>query len=503
MVGIQRPAPLLYAVLGAAGTYYGLNLLHLAGVRWISGVGAGVCVLLGILSLCRVLACSPGLVFSDPLRSRRCRGINRHVMALAAGLILGLCARAAVPYMIHLGLPQDRVTGISGVLREDPRELQDGRGMGYLELEGAAGKGGIRSSARGVVLVFFPSGAIPRLKEFGRGSAVYIEGSFVPPQSGGGSLFRARSVHILAPAPAWEQFRTGIRLGLLDRLAPYAWGGLGAALLLGIRDNLDTGLAQAYQYAGCSHVLALSGMHLAVLSGLLAFLLRRALGLRASAMAGAVFVLAYVYLVGAQASLERAAIMYLLGTAALLGVLPRRPAFLLGLAFLIQLALRPASGDSLSFILSYLALGGILFIGQALHDLIRGPVPEVLAGPLSASLGAYTATSAVSAAGFGVVRPIGIAAGLIIVPLTTLFMIGTLAWLALEPLIPVLARPVAAALSLVYALLGRLVSLAALVPGIVSRGPAVELALSLGAALLCICLRNRRLRWRNTLAPFP
>jgi competence protein ComEC len=243
-------------------------------------------------------------------------------------------------------------------------------------------------------------------------------------------------------------------------------------------------------------------MHLAVLSGILAFLLRKPLGLRFSAILGAVFVLGYVFLVGAQASLERAAIMYLLGTVAVLGVLPRRPAFLLGMAFLIQIALRPASGDSLSFILSYLALGGILFAGEAVHDLIRGPVPEALASPLSASLGAYTATSAVSAACFGVVRPVGIIAGLVIVPLTTLFMIGTLVWLVLDPLIPLLARPAAAALSLIYMLLGRLVSLAALVPGLVSRGPAAELALSLGAAILCIYLRDRRLRRRNQLAPF-
>jgi competence protein ComEC len=443
------------------------------------------------------------LFFFEPPSGRRCRSINRQVTAFTVGLILGLNARAAVPSRIHLGLPEDRVIGVSGVLREDPRELGDGRGMGYLELESAAGKGGLRSSARGKVLAFFPSGLIPRLKEFGRGSAVYIEGAFVPPKPGGAGLFRALSVHILSPAPAWEQFRTGIRLNLLDRFAPYPWGGLGAALLLGIRDNLDSELAWAYQYAGCSHVLALSGMHLAILSGILAFLLRHSLGLRFSAVAGAVFVLGYVYLVGAQASLERAAIMYLLGTVAVLGVLPLRPAFLLGLAFLIQLALRPASGDSLSFIFSYLALGGILFIGKALHDIIRGPLPEILANPLSASLGAYTATSAVSAVSFGVVRPIGIAAGLIIVPLTTLFMIGTLVWLALDHLIPLLARPVAAVLSLVYALLGRLVSLAALVPGMVSKGPAAEILWFLGTAILCIYLGDRRLKWRTSLAPFP
>jgi competence protein ComEC len=281
-------------------------------------------------------------------------------------------------------------------------------------------------------------------------------------------------------------------LGLIERFSggagrgERAWGGLALALLLGVRDNLDTELAGLYQKAGCSHVLALSGMHLAIVSSLIAFLLKRPLGLKAAALTGAVFIFLYVFLVGSQPSLNRAALMYLLGTLAVLGTLPKKPGALLALAFLIQIVIWPESGLSISFILSYLALGGILTIGDALCRIFRGWIPNFLLQPLAASLGAFLATAAVTAFFFGVLRPVGIAAGLVIVPLTTLFMIGALVWLAVGLFSPVLASFFGGGLSLLYALMDRLISLAARFPGIPVSRPFWVLALSLGLLVFII-----------------
>jgi competence protein ComEC len=360
--------------------------------------------------------------------------------------------------------------------------------MGYLDLRSVTGAGGLRATARGRVLVFFPAESLPRLRDFGRGAGVFVEGSFAETSgglSGGPSLFRAKAVHIVRPPPAWEQLRTGIRLTLLEKLEPHIWGGLGAALLLGVKDNLDSELAWKYQAAGCSHVLALSGMHLAIVAAVTAFFLRKPLGLKMSSIAGAVLILLYVALIGVQPSLERSAIMYLLGTAAVLGFLPRQPLSLLSMAFLIQLLIRPSSGASLSFILSYLALAGILTVGESLHGILRGRLPELLASPLAASLGAYLATSAVVAAGFGAIRPVGILAGLIIVPLTTLFMIGAMAALAAGFVSSFLTGIIGMGLTLLYSLLDRTVSLAALAPAL-SAGWTRELLLSLAVAVLCL-----------------
>jgi competence protein ComEC len=193
--------------------------------------------------------------------------------------------------------------------------------------------------------------------------------------------------------------------------------------------------------------------------------------------------------------------MYLLGTFAVLGFLPRQPLSLLSMAFLVQLLIRPSAGTSLSFILSYLALAGILTVGEFLHGILRGRLPELLASPLAASLGAYLATSAVVAAGFGVIRPVGILAGLIIVPLTTVFMIGAMAALAVSFISPFLTAVAGMGLTLFYSLLDRTVSLAALAPAL-NSGWMRELPLSLGVAALCLFPGRLYSLRRQYLAPF-
>jgi competence protein ComEC len=288
----------------------------------------------------------------------------------------------------------------------------------------------------------------------------------------------------------------------MERFAPYDWGGLALALLLGIKDNLDTDLASSYKSAGCSHVLALSGMHLAIVSGLLAFFLKKPLGLRAAAITGGVFIVAYVFLIGLQPSLVRSAIMYLLGALAVLGSLPKRPSLLLALAFLIQLALWPSSGNSLSFILSYLALGGILVLGGAFHFLLQGKVPEMILQPFSASVGAFIATAPVMAAFFGIVQLVGILAGLIVVPLTTLFMIAAMAAPILSSLVPPLGRAADFLLSWLYQILEKITAAASLVPSPpASRWQAV-LLISLGLLALILFIHYRENFRSKSLAPF-
>jgi competence protein ComEC len=243
-------------------------------------------------------------------------------------------------------------------------------------------------------------------------------------------------------------------------------------------------------------------MHLAVLSALIAFLLKKPLGIKPAALGGAFFILFYVYLVGPQPSLVRAAIMYLLGTAAILGAFPRQPIPLLGLAFLIQIIMDPPSGDTLSFMLSYLALGGILIAGEAIHDLLRGKLPEILAQPLSASLGAFVATAAVSSAAFEIIRPGGIWAGLGIVPLSTLFMILAIVYLGVSFLLPPLTGPLKLALSGLYDLLGAAASLASRIPGIAGFSPAVLGGVSLVLVVCLLAIQNYCALGREKIAPF-
>ncbi|MDR2792661.1 MAG: ComEC/Rec2 family competence protein [Treponema sp.] len=516
MVNGIRITPVLCAAFCAAVSYYTAPYLSPAAAfqSILALLGGTVCLtgflralLSGQAFLFRVQGGEDKKAVMRRKTGDRIRTAHIYVIAAALGFFAGFAAGR--PFPIHTGLPPANITGIYGVMRDDPRILTNERGtrgMGSVAIRRAIGGAGkTEASASGTVSVFFPESAIPRLKEFGRGSEVYLEGDFLIHGKGKNtaeensaeaevSLFRAHSVHIVQPAPDIEQFRTGIRLTIAERFSQYRWGGLALALLFGIKDTLDSTLAKRYQAAGCSHVLALSGMHLAVVSAVIAFLLKKPLGLKAAALAGAVFITAYVYLVGAMPSLNRAAIMYLLGAITLFFSLPKDTLSLLGMAFLLQIGVQPAAGYSLSFILSYLALAGILALSGPVYTVFRGRLPDFLGQSLAASIAAFLATAGVSAAFFGVIKPFGIIAGLVIVPLTTVFMIGSLAALALVFIAPSAPAWFDTALSLFYQGLESAASWAAIPPGIKIDRPVPVLLASF--AIIALVLGAHYMRTR-------
>jgi competence protein ComEC len=241
-------------------------------------------------------------------------------------------------------------------------------------------------------------------------------------------------------------------------------------------------------------------MHLAILSGVLAFLLRRPLGTRWASLFGAVFILGYVFIIGSQPSLVRSVIMYLIGTFSLWGLLKGKPISLLCMAFIIQLLFQSEAGTSVSFILSYLALAGILTLGQTLHGLFRGRLPEILSGGLSASLGAFIVTAPVVVLYFGSLRPIGILAGLIIAPLSSLFMVIALAALVMRFLPLPLWDLLDIVLSWFYRIMEYLVSLAGFVPGITFSNPVPVFAFSILFWLVILLIQRQDNIYRNSVA---
>jgi len=356
---------------------------------------------------------------------------------------------------------------------------------------------------------------MPRLKSFGRGAELYVEGRFLPDdtenvsrrsspasQAAAGAVprFRAASVHVVKPAPAVEQLRSAVRRSILNRLKPKTWGGLAAALLLGTRENLEGSLALSFRNAGLSHVLALSGMHLAFLSGLLAFALKRLLGIKGAVLAGLAFIILYVFLVGPQPSLIRAAIMYVLGSCLILSGTTGQSCILLGAAFLVQTLWEPVSAYSIPFILSYAALGGLLVVSGNIAELFRGLLPDSPANGLGASIGAFLASAPVTAVFFGILRPAGIIAGLVAVPLSGVFMAFSLAWLAAEK-IPLLGIILDRFLCVLQFFLQWSVALLARFPGISTAFPVVLICVPLIITVLFI-LAVRIKQYRSCLAPF-
>ena len=144
------------------------------------------------------------------------------------------------------------------------------------------------------------------------------------------------------------------------------------ALTTGDRNSLDKGLVSTFRKAGAAHILALSGMHLGIVYGMLAWLLkplgnstlarkiRYALIISACAL--------YSLATGAGPSIVRAFIFIFLWETARITGRKASPMKVWCGGLVIQLAVMPSVITSAGFQLSYLAMAGIFILFPALKE---------------------------------------------------------------------------------------------------------------------------------------
>lgn len=187
--------------------------------------------------------------------------------------------------------------------------------------------------------------------------------------------------------------RRSVRLTLYENLSERE-AGLLCALVIGDRSGFDDAFANAVRRAGLSHVMVVSGMHLAILMGGLSGVLRR---LRLSRVTQTLLsltaVLFFSAVCGFTMSILRAGVTYAL--AALAPLLDRdgdSVNILCGAVTLI-LALSPYALFSISFQLSVLATFGILVLLPPVSERICARLPSFppLCGAVSAVIGSVSA----------------------------------------------------------------------------------------------------------------
>jgi len=516
MVGPKRIAPIVFLALGAGGTYYGLSFAYPPGLplpRALASFLLGAALIGSVVLRPLGKAPFPSLLGKTPVAALR--RFHRGWQALCLGVPLGLVVYATgVTALSSWGVDPLSVRSLTLKITEDPRSIKGNRLLvrGRIQALDAQVQGNrIRILGdRGTVTAFVGPDRSSGILGTGRGATVFLEGKTIPPSTstkglfsfGNSWVFNATGSQILGSPPPLDRLRTLVRNRLLDTLRGQSWGGLSAALLVGYRDYLDDDIEQGYRKAGCAPVLALSGMHLAVITALLALALKRPLGLKAAAVAGGVVVFLYAWFVGPQPSLVRSVLMYLLGATAIVVGFPRPTASILALAFLGQMGADPPSALSLSFILSYLALGGILFFSEGFTDFLRPFFGPALGPSVSVSLGAFLATMAVVGSSFGILYPIGLGASLVVVPLAIFMMLGTLLWLPFHFVLPPLSLPLTGLLNLVYGVNGTVITLAARFPGVPIPLPMVLIPLTLAISLILVYGRYGSQTKRNRLEPF-
>lgn len=263
------------------------------------------------------------------------------------------------------------------------------------------------------------------------------------------------------------------------------------ALIIGDRSRLSASQRQQLQHSGTSHLLAISGLHLAVMMALFYWLgkavgtfsrLRyrcepRSLALCSALLGG----LAFTLLSGAQAPILRAWLMF----ACLLLLwfnLPIASGLIaLGIALFIILILEPTAIFSLSTWLSFLATAAVIILMQRLHNL------RIWQQWLALQTGISLALLPLIWSVFGGISWISIAVNLIIIPWLGVLLCLLLAALVLSPLVPLASTFLSAYL--------RPIELAAALPLAYSE-PLYQPPLFSGSllSLACLCLFARKPR---------
>lgn len=245
----------------------------------------------------------------------------------------------------------------------------------------------VRELRRGNERWVAPAGRVqvrlPRLPAYRYGDVLALRGRLAPADNFSatfdyrGWLYRrgilatmaypAAEVEATGAGWAWRTWLLDTRRVLaaaLDRQLPEPQGALVKGILLGIRGDIPADLIADFRTTGTTHILAVSGQNLSIAAALVILLGRRVLGRRHPVFALTFFVAVWTYalLVGMPLSVLRAAVMATLMLAAtLVGRQNSGLPALLGAAALMAL-LDPFAPWDLGFQLSFLAMGGILFV---------------------------------------------------------------------------------------------------------------------------------------------
>ena len=273
---------------------------------------------------------------------------------------------------------------------------------------------------------------------------------------------RVESLHRFGHEPpsrfyAWclrQRVRASAALGLgLDDPAFSDSLALMRGLVLGERANLPDRANDAFARTGTLHIIAISGSHVAIILFLLVVALK-ALGLTRTAWlwAAAPVLIVYTAATGLAASAVRSCAMALSFLAApAAGRRPDGPSAL-ALAALLILVVDPGQLWNAGFMLSFVAVGGIMTLYRPVEALLERVTPGAVdparlqvgwgirfrawlrhgaIGLLATSLSAWLVTAPLTAFYFNMLSPIALAANLIVVPLAFVVLLaGCLALIA-------------------------------------------------------------------------
>ncbi|MGI6232465.1 MAG: ComEC/Rec2 family competence protein [Prevotella sp.] len=239
---------------------------------------------------------------------------------------------------------------------------------------------------------------------------------------------------------SWQRVRLRslrLRHKLLDRYRSMQFEkeayGVIAAMTLGDKSSVDREVKDQYSVSGGSHILALSGLHLSIIYGLLFLLLGsgyRLMWLRQLIILIAVWT--FVVLVGLPSSAVRSAVMLSLCSICMVGQRARVTVNALAFAAIVLLLANPLTLWDIGFQMSFMAVLFILVFEPLLLRYLRPSFPPLrwIWGLLSVSLVAQMGTAPLVAYYFGRFSCYFLLTNIFVIPLATVILYTTvLFWL--------------------------------------------------------------------------
>jgi len=316
------------------------------------------------------------------------------------------------------------VLSVDGVLSSDSRQIGTDRYIYSVRISSAVSKAGIRADSKGLVKIISGGGFFYRGSHIRADNPVFKLYNVKKPLYFQSPPLISASLVALKNKSKMIQAREKTVKYILSAIKKIDTGdGLAAALLLGDRKNLNLVLSENIRKSGCSHILALSGMHLGILTMFIFFILKKAAGIRFSIIAAVLFNFLFALTAGMSAALLRAFIFFTLTAAARLAGRKADLKKLLVLCFIITVFAAPDEAGELSFQYSFIAVTGIIFFTGHIMKNAGSFIPLFAAAPLACTISAQLPSWILSTVVFNEIFFSGLAASLVLTPLVTLFML--------------------------------------------------------------------------------
>ncbi|HJW88606.1 MAG TPA: ComEC/Rec2 family competence protein [Dehalococcoidia bacterium] len=338
---------------------------------------------------------------------RRRRGLFLAALAVMALGLGGLRVKALPPPGEGLAPFLGREVDLVGTVLDDPQPA-DGLLVVRLRVEKVNDE-----EARGEMEAILPPPV-----ELGYGDRLRLKGRL---EEESPLLFRPQ-VELQERGKGFLPWLHHLRLrlsGALARALPEPQASLSQGVLLGLRGSIPGDLRDAFSRTGTAHILAISGLNVGILAGILLSFFAWALGRKRPAYLVLAFlgIWLYIFLSGLMPPAVRAGVM---GSIFLMAEgLGRQRSGLVALAFAAALmaGLRPSLLGEVSFQLSFLAMAGLAVLAPPFQALgRRTALPGSLVDGVAYSLGAILATWPLVAHYFGIVSLVGLPATLLTLP---------------------------------------------------------------------------------------